>query len=182
MSTLSAGSFYEQGSQFFKISLGVDFPVTNSYYKDNKFTTTVGMGEKGTHISLGGIGSLDYEAFVIPQLAIGGAIGYQFNYTEAGSVFTQVPMLFKITYVPIQGKFELPISLGVGFNYLSYQNASNFTFMANLSIGATYFFTSDWGIGIDTSFSVVPELYSSKPNKNGIATFIPLTLSATYRH
>ena len=63
--TVFGADYYETGSQIFMISAGVDIPFTNTY-KDTatgEFKTLIGMGEDGTHINIGGLGSLDYEVF-----------------------------------------------------------------------------------------------------------------------
>ena len=60
--TVFGADYYETGSQVFMISAGVDLPFTNTF-KDTstgKFDTLVGIGENGTHINVGGLGSVDY--------------------------------------------------------------------------------------------------------------------------
>ena len=101
--TVFGADYYETGSQVFMISAGVDLPFTNTF-KDTstgKFDTLVGIGENGTHINVGGLGSLDYEVFTSSKTSIGGEIGYQFNYCTDEVLFTQVPMCFKFSYVPV---------------------------------------------------------------------------------
>lgn len=178
---LFASSYYDTGSQSFTISLAADFPLMNAYTKEGKFTPTFGFGESGTHFFPGGMGSLDYEGFFYPYFSMGGSIGYEFNYCTDGKIFTQVPILFKLTYMPISGKIEVPISLGLGFNYLSYNGKSQFTPMIDLTAAFRFYFQEGWGIGIYTGLDFVPELYTDS-EKNAISLFIPLGLSVTYRH
>ena len=106
--TVFGADYYETGSQIFMISAGVDIPFTNTF-KDTatgKFDTLVGIGENGTHINVGGLGSLDYEVFTSSKTSIGGEIGYQFNYCTDEVLFTQVPMCFKFSYVPVPPIYE----------------------------------------------------------------------------
>lgn len=179
---LSAEDYYDTGSQVFSITAGVDLPFTNSYKKeDGSLATALWWGEDGTHFNIGGYGSIDYEVFLNSKISIGGEVGYQFNRCTNERLFTQVPLLFRATYVPLQGRFELPISLGVGFNYLSYNDKSMFALSFSLNVGARFFFTDNWGIGLKSGINFVPELYT-KSEKNGMHTSIPCLLYVAYRH
>ncbi len=179
---LAAENYYDTGSQMFSITAGVDLPFTNSYKgEDGSLKTGLWWGEDGTHFNIGGYGSIDYEVFLIPQISIGGEIGYQFNRCTDEKLFTQVPLLFRATWVPLQGKFEIPISLGAGFNYMSYNDKSMFSPILSLTIGARYFFTDNWAIGIKSGINFTAELYT-KSQKNGLHTSLPVLLFATYRN
>ena len=71
--TIFGADYYETGSQIFMISAGVDLPFTNTY-KDTstgEFKTLYCFGETGTHINIGGFGSIDYEVFTNSKIAIG---------------------------------------------------------------------------------------------------------------
>ena len=182
--TVFGADYYETGSQIFMISAGVDIPFTNTY-KDTatgEFKTLIGMGEDGTHINIGGLGSLDYEVFTSSKTSIGGEIGYQFNYCTDEVLFTQVPMCFKFSYVPVQGMFEIPISLGIGLSYMSYNEKSIMSPMAMATIGFRFFPTENWGFGIKTGIKGTFELYLSNSDRMGVGTFIPVHFFATYRH
>ena len=179
---LAAENYYDTGSQMFSITAGVDLPFTNSYKsEDGSLKTGLWWGEDGTHFNIGGYGSIDYEVFLTPQISIGGEIGYQFNRCTDEKLFTQVPLLFRATWVPLQGKFEIPVSLGAGFNYMSYNDKSMFSPMLSLTIGARYFFTDNWAIGVKSGINFTAELYT-KSQKNGLYTSIPVMLFATYRN
>ena len=182
--TIFGADYYETGSQIFMISAGVDLPFTNTY-KDTstgEFKTLYGFGETGTHINIGGFGSIDYEVFTNSKIAIGGEIGYQFNYCTDEVLFTQVPMCFKVSYVPVQGMFEIPLSIGLGFSYMSYNEKSILSPMASATIGFRFFPTENWGFGIKSGIKATFELYLSDSEKNGIGTFIPVHLYASYIH
>ena len=184
--SLSAEDYYDTGSQIFTITVGLDLPLSNTYMDGDEMKTTTFWGEDGTHFNIGGYGSIDYEVFTNSKIAMGGEIGYQFNRILDGNLFTMVPMLFKITYLPLQGKFELPLSFGAGFNYLSYNNAYNnaskFALNFTLSVGARYFITDNWALGIKSGVSFTPELYLQNSKKNGYYSSIPVHLFASYRH
>ncbi len=177
----SAPYYYDVGDQVFAISAGPTTPLL--YYNGNNDSLTIGpgFGEAGK-ISLGGLGSLSYQVFVTHQLAIGGELGYQFNFAPNWNVLTSVPIAVKLTYYPIQGKFELPISLSLGANYIAFEDHSRITMSVSAMIGFNYFITDEWGIGISAGLSLLPEFYFEAPEKNSIQLDVPTTISAIYRH
>ncbi len=180
---LSAEPYYDRGSQIFTITLGTNVPTTATINDQGKTTTFLGpfSGPEKTNITMGGYGGLDYEFFVNPVLSLGGELGYQFNFASS-KLLTFVPILFKMTYVPFSGRFDLPISFGFGINYMSYNNSSMITMFMKLEVGFRYFITENWGIGLVSGFTYVPEVYADKPQKNGQFTYVPINVAVYYRH
>lgn len=179
---LAAVPYYDAGSQIFTINVGTNVPLSVTYFdvaKDES-VTKFGPGEEKTNLTMGGYGSLDYEVFVSPYLSMGGELGYQFNFASDGKIFSCVPMLYRLTYMPVQGDIEVPVSLGLGFNYMSYNSNSKFTLMAHLNVGARYYFSETWGLGIQTGVSYTPEWYTDV-TKNGQISFVPINLTVSYR-
>ena len=178
-----AAPYYDTGSQIFTITAGPTVPLTMTTFA-GEGNTLVGPGEKGTHTTLGGYGSITYQVFTNPYVALGGELGYQFNFAMDDKIFTSVPMMFKTTFFPVQGRFELPIGLGIGMNYISFDGMSLMTFGVTADVGFRWYFNNEWGLGIHGGISVIPELYATddKKDHNALATFVPITLSVAYRH
>ena len=181
-SVLMAAPYYDTGSQIFTISAGTNVPLSATYFDTEKQenVTMVGPGNGNTNISMGGFGSLDYELFVNPYFSMGGEIGYQFNFAADGNIFTCVPILYRLTYIPVQGTIDIPVSLGLGFNYMGFNGNSKFTVNTQLNVGARYYFNNEWGVGVMTGLSYSPELYKNT-QKNGHITFVPINLTVSYR-
>lgn len=177
---LGAASYYDTGSQIFTITAGVSTPMSYTSHGESMFWP--GSGEGQTHHTVGGIGALSYQIFVTPYLAIGGELGYQFDFSRSGDVSTNVPITAKLTYVPVQGDFDIPISFGLGMDYISYDSYSKISFGLTFEVGFRYYFTESWGVGINTGLLVVPEVYFDRAEKNSVMTYIPATISVTYRH
>ena len=182
LTSLTAAPYYDTGSQIFSIIAGTTIPLSATYFDTEKeeVITKFGPGEGKTNLKMGGYGALDYEVFVNPYLSMGGELGYQFNYAMDGKIFSCVPILYRLTYVPVQGTVDIPLSLGLGFNYMSYSGNSKFTLMAHLNAGIRYHFNESWGLGIQTGMTWSPEWYSNK-TKNGHITFVPINLAVSYR-
>ncbi len=189
LSFISSTAYYDVGSQNFTISIGTNVPLLASSYSstdsgDTTLVTGIGPGSGGnsTNFTMGGYGSIDYEVFLHPLFSVGGELGYQFNFVADGKIFTQVPFMFKATYMPLQGTFELPISLGLGMNYLSYNDNAHLALLATFNVGGRYFFNESWGLGLTSGITYSAELYLEEPKMNGQLTFVPINVTITYRH
>lgn len=179
VSPLSAVPYYDNGSQIFTINAGATVPVSATWFQENNRTE---WWLEGTRQSVGAYASLSYEVFLHPYFAIGGQLGFMFDYSNAGKIFTNVPVLLKVSAFPLQtGRWEIPISIGVGGSYMSYRDGGKFTFMATFEIGLRYYITESWGVGLHTGIQFVPEFYV-KNIDSGMFTYMPITLSAAYRH
>jgi len=172
---------YDKGNQLFSFKFGTTFP-TFTYFLDSKELVT-GLGEGKTGMLVGGYGGISYQVFNTPYTAIGGEIGYNFNFAVDKELFTAVPFYAKYSYLPLQGKWDIPISAGLGFSYIKYKDAQLMTLYANIEAGFTWYPGEHWGIGLNTGLWLIPEFnYNDALKKdNALAGFIPLTFSVTYR-
>lgn len=175
---------YEMGSQMFTFRAGPIIPTFFSFPLENN---SFALFPKEMHMKVGGFGSIRYQGFLNSTLALGGELGYIFAYDIGDDLFTSVPIEAKLTYIPIQGKFELPLSIGLGGAYNSYSSEDKPSFMsllASAEIGFSWFFKKDWGITLSGGLQVIPELYGKNHPYHehlAIAAFMPITLSLTYR-
>ena len=183
----AAEPYYGDGSQIFNITAGVTVPFF--YNNPNRapeqgpeWTFWPGDGVSQTHRTVGGVGAISYQVFLNPYIALGGELGFQFDFSRAGIVETNVPIFVKATAVPVQGKFEVPISLGAGLLYASYDGASKLTFGCQLEVGMRYFITDEWGVGINVGLYVFPEIYAGESSKMSTLSYLPATLTVSYRH
>ncbi len=183
----AAEPYYDSGSQIFNITAGVTVPFFyNDPNNEDDIYWTFGPGSSDdghTNSTVGGVGAISYQVFVNPYLAIGGELGFQFDFqAKSKTVATNVPIFAKLTTVPVQGRFEVPISLGAGLVYSSYRGSSKLTFGCSVEAGVRYFITDEWGLGINVGFLFIPELYTSNTAKISTLSYIPATLTVSYRH
>jgi hypothetical protein len=173
---------YEMGSQIFTFRAGVLVPTF--FYRPNDEPPFLAFGQE-MHMKVGGYGSIRYQGFLTRTLALGGELGYIFAYDDGQDLYTSVPMQAKLTYIPLQGKFEIPLSLGLGFAYNSYAGENKPTYMSFLATaeaGFSWYFKEDWGITLSAGLQLIPELYfDSHPIDSTLAAFMPITLSISYR-
>lgn len=179
---------YKTGSMIFSFKGGTTLP-TFIYFPNesaNEFQWYYGMGsgDQATKLFAGGDFGLSFEGFTTSSLSLGGELGYNFNYTIGEVLFSVVPLTFKVTYYPIQGKFDLPLSLGAGISYMKFgEDQSLMTLFFNVDVGFVYYITENWGIGIHSGFWLIPELNYQKEDRdyNGLLGMVPIVLSVSYR-
>lgn len=134
-------------------------------------------------MKVGGYGAISYQVFNTPKTAIGGEIGYNFNFSASNMLFTAVPFYAKYSYIPVQGEWDLPISFGLGGAYIKYNDASMMTMYANMEVGVTWFPGENWGFGINTGLWLIPEFNYKEDlqQDNALVGFVPITLAISYR-
>ena len=183
MPIFARSTYYFPGDSVFSIRAGVDFPAFISFYQDpDRGTVTF----SDTHLKLGGFASLSYQAYLSEYTALGGELAYVFNYSNSGLLLTTVPITAKFTYVPVQtGKFDIALSLNLGGAFIRYNEGKYFAPFASLTLTPSFFFTENWGLGVETGLMVTSEFYGKNSNKNLASAFcglMPVTLTLSYRH
>jgi len=176
-------SYYLTGDTIFSIRAGINFPTFLAFFRDSQMGTRT---FEDTHLSIGGDASLAYQGFLNESFALGGQIQYVFNYSIGGKILTTVPLTAKLTYMPVQtGSFDLGISLNLGGAFIRYNEGKDFVPFASVSINPSYYFSDNWGLGIESGLMVTFENYgknNEKHNQSAFAGFIPVTLVLSYRH
>lgn len=176
-------TYYFAGDTMFSIRAGVDFPAFISFYKDSE-RGTVAFGD--THIKVGGMASLTYQAFITERLAIGGELGYAFNYSRSGLLLTTVPITARLSYFPVQtGKFDLALGVNLGGAFIRYNEGKYFAPTVSVSVNPSFYFNDNWGIGVETGLLLTLENYGSKnvkSNASALAGLMPVVLTLSYRH
>jgi hypothetical protein len=179
--SLFSAPYYDKGSQMFSFTVGTTVPSFTYFFNDQEFIT--GVGEDNTGMKVGGYGAISFQVFNTQRTAIGGEIGYDFNFAADEELFTAVPFFAKYSYLPVQGQYDIPISFGLGGAYIKYNDAALMTLYANMQIGVTWYPGKNWGFGLNTGLWLIPEFnyINELKQDNAVAGLIPVTLSITYR-
>lgn len=173
----AAANQYQMGDQMFTFRAGPVVPLFFYFpFDQDGFVAD-------THLKTGGYGAIRYQGFLSNTLALGGEIGYYFAYPRSRDLYTTVPMQVLLSYLPVQGRFELPISLGVGFTYNSFAQSSYFGFFASLEVGFSWYFGEHWGLTVSAGYYLIPELYGkARQAETALANVMPIILSVNYRN
>ncbi len=161
------GYVYEQngaGDRFLKINLMANFPLNfgDQLYK------------------LGGAIDAGYYQFITPTLALGGEVLVGYNVTIGNKSLILAPFTFGAMYQPVIGKFEFPMTLGIGFATISCQNETYFPgFAAKGAAGAFFRINEMWSIGAYGSAYWLPQWFKD-PQYNDNGFFATVGLGARY--
>ncbi len=130
------------GDQFLKISL---FSLSPLNFKTGTLNTGAGA-------------EIGYYRFLTKSVAVGGDVSASFNITVGKNALTMIPFTMGILWQPTFGKFEFPVSCGIGVAYQTVQNASYFPGpVLNTEAGAFFRFNEMWSFGGEGKLMVMPE-------------------------
>lgn len=163
--------YNEPGDQFMKIDLIVTCPLN--------FGGSFPL-YRGGKLSTGGAGSLGYNRFITSWFALGVNVRFGYHPTIGENVFTYIPFILSATFQPTYGRFEFPITIGVGAAMENYLNRTYFPgFILNPHAGVFYRVSPSWSFGVEGDFMYMPQWYSdSKYNDYG--NFGSVAVSARY--
>lgn len=164
-----------KGDQYIRLSLAPTFPLN--------FPDFISLFKRNEHkLGIGGMGTLGYHYFLAKNLAVGFDAGFGFNVTIGSHIFNYVPLVATVTYQPSIGKFEIPITLGVGFAWETYANKNYFPGLyVKPEVGLHYRLDPSWSVGAEVSYVFMPQFMSLYGGtENFYAHFLDLAISARY--
>lgn len=167
--------YNQAGDQYLQISLNGDMPLN--------FPDVPSLFTKDEwKMFFGGLGSIEYSYFLTDTVSVGGSAGFGFNSTAGGHIFNFVPVAAKITWHPVAGRFEFPLSLEAGFSAHSYSNFKYLGIFLKPSFTVFFRLNPSWSIGGQLSYMFMPEfckLYNPK-SENILGQFLNFGLSLRY--
>jgi hypothetical protein len=167
---------YTLGDQSFSINAGLFFPL---FFLD--LTPESGSSAvASTNLSVGGTGSLIYEAYLNNHLKVGAEVGGMFAYSPNSNPFFMVPITARIGYEFHFGQFSMPIYMGTGINIITYDDDTNVQFLLKPGISLYWNYTSDWSFGGNLVYWFSPEIVTENPEHDRIGNFLDFTISAQY--
>ena len=176
-------TYYFPGDQVFSIRAGVNVPAFFSFYNNPERPNQYLWN---THLKLGGFASIAYQGYISETFALGGELSYAFNYSRSNLLLTTGPITAKLTYVPVQtGRFDIAMSLNIGGAFIRYNEGKFFAPYASIALAPSFFFTENWGLGIEGGLMLTAEFYTKNSNKHIASAFaglMPVTLVLSYRH
>ncbi|MBE6349302.1 MAG: hypothetical protein E7062_00920 [Spirochaetaceae bacterium] len=137
----------QKGDQFIKINLFVDIPFQPSI--------------KQLHI--GGAGALGFHHFIADKLSIGGDLGFNYSETRGSNIYYFIPVLFRLTYQFEIGKFEIPLSLGLGGAFQTYSSEFYFGLLGHPELGFYWRINPEWSFGGIFGCYLIPQWYKQEP-------------------
>jgi hypothetical protein len=163
---------YGLGDQMFSIKAGLFIPLF--FFGGGSATST--------NLSLGGMGALEWGAFLTGRLALGGELAGSFSFSPLGRTLAIIPITAKLSYFFFKYPFEIPLHIGVGINFTTLGDQLYVGLI--LKPGASFYwnFISSWAIGLNLAYWFVPQWYT-KPeliSQNRYGNFLEISISALY--
>ncbi|MCQ2613848.1 MAG: hypothetical protein MJ183_09645 [Treponemataceae bacterium] len=162
---LCCSAIFAQSEEAFADDLLAD---SETVYKQNQkgdqnvqFNIAMVIPAAPKNLKLGGSGTIGYSMFLSDNLALGGEVNFSYCGTIAGNVFYFVPVLLKPTWQFEFGKFEVPVSFGLGVAFENYTDRFYFGIAAKPSVGFFYRFSQEWSFGATAGVFLLPQFYSN---------------------
>jgi hypothetical protein len=168
-------SQYTLGDQTMSINAGLMIPLFLLP------TGTVLLAGSPPHLSLGGVGSLSWAAYIAPRIRIGAEIGGSFTFDPNLNALLMLPILVKGTYVFSLYPFEIPVTLSTGMNILSYVDQHYIDFVVRPGASLYYIFNSSWSFGVNLNYWIDMQ-FSSTAGQSRTGNFLETSLSALYHY
>ncbi len=111
--TASAFPAHALGDQSLSINAGLFIPL---------FFQEFSGPYHATNLTLGGVGNLQWNAYLSPYWRIGLEIGGSFCFSPNEHTLLMLPFTFKVAYVISVSRFEFPLYAGFGVNIIRYRD------------------------------------------------------------
>lgn len=166
-------STYGLGDQMFLINGGLMVPLF--FHNPENGTVT------DTNLSLGGIGSLEWNAYLTGNLSLGINLAGMFSISPLGRVLGMVPITAKLSYFFHRYPFEVPIFLGLGVNFISFDEYAYIGPIVKPGAAFYWNFHSEWALGVQLAYWWVPEIYVVENVSNTrFGNFLEISISGLY--
>jgi hypothetical protein len=106
----------------------------------------------GTNLTVGGMGELQWSAYVSPNIRIGLDIGGSFARSPNDRTLFLMPITAKAAWVFSLSRFEFPVSLGAGINIVRYREWSHVDFILKPGVGGYWRYDSNWSFGLNLAW------------------------------
>jgi hypothetical protein len=159
------------GDQMLQISAGGLIPL---------FFQSLTGEVKPTRLTMGGTGSLEWNAYVSKDIRIGLEVGGMFAFSRQKNTLVMVPITAQAAYVLSLYPFEFPISVGLGMNVVKYVEDVYIDPILMPGIGALWQFDVSWSFGLKLAYWWVPHVSAKTPDDTRFGNFLSITLSALY--
>lgn len=163
---------YSLGDQMLSINLGLFIPLFFA-----------GDGINSTNLTLGGVGSIQWNSFLNNNWSLGGEVGGMFAFTPNKRTLYMVPLTFRATYFLRSYPWEFPLYMGAGIVFSRVEK--NFKLDPILKPGASIYwnYNPSWSFGLNLVYWWIPQIYSGPEPPSSdtrYGNFLETTLSALY--
>ncbi|MCF7937637.1 MAG: hypothetical protein K9L68_03465 [Spirochaetales bacterium] len=163
---------YALGDQMLSVNAGFFWPM---FFRDNDWNFSE------TNLSIGGVGSLNWNSYLNNNFALGLELAGSFNFSPNMNTLLMVPFTAKASYYFRFYPFELPIHLGAGMNLTKYRDELYFGPIVKPGFSGYWYYSSEWAFGFNVTYWWVPQTYGDhRADQSRYGSFLETSLSAMY--
>ncbi|MBN1413417.1 MAG: hypothetical protein JW969_21420 [Spirochaetales bacterium] len=159
------------GDQTLALNLGLFIPLFFQDYSGQYYPA---------NMTLGGTGSVQWNAYLSSDIRIGLELGGCFAFTPRPDTVLMMPFVAKLTYVFNFSRFEMPVYIGAGINLMKYsENIINMAILVKPGIGLYWRFDANLSVGLNCVWWWNTEL-PAVDNSGMMGNFMEVTPSLFY--
>lgn len=170
---------YGLGDQMFGINLGLFIPL---FF----YNPVAGIPDEErvmtTNLTLGGVGSLEWGAYLTDRLSLGVELEGMFALSPLERVLIMIPITAKLSYFFRAYPFDFPIYLGAGINFAKLDEELFVGPILKPGFAAYWNINAEWAIGLRASYWWVPQIYLNEALRDDtrLGNFMNVSISALY--
>ncbi|MDR1894241.1 MAG: hypothetical protein LBQ61_06060 [Spirochaetales bacterium] len=165
---------YVLGDQMLMINGGLFTPL---------FYQTLSGDIHSTHLTVGGVGSIQWSGYLNNDMSIGAEGGGMFAFTPNDNNLFMLPVTIRYSYFLRKYPFDFPLSIAAGVNFLRLNSVFRILPILKPGISAYWNYDSSWAFGLNIFYWWTPDLYAGPepPQEHSrFGNFIEFSLSARY--
>jgi hypothetical protein len=164
---------HQLGDQTLALNAGLMVPL---FFKE------FGGETHETNLTVGGLGELQWSAYVTPSLRIGLDIGGAFARSPNDRTLFLMPITAKASWVFGVSRFEFPVSLAAGINIVRYREWSHVDVILKPGVGGYWRYDTNWSFGLNLAWwlDFQPASADQPANQARMGNFLMITPGVFY--
>jgi len=169
----NAPAQYSLGDQTLSINAGGFFPL---------FLVGGSPNVGSLNLSIGGVGTIDWAAYIAPHWRVGASLGGAFTFDPNFTALLMVPIVAKIQYLIDFYPWEIPLTFGAGMNIVKYSADSTIDLLIKPGTGVFWSYNASWSFGLNLNWWWDMQFTNANSSGYTAGNFLEVTLSALYHY
>ena len=168
---------YSMGDQTFSVHAGLFLPLFFHFLSGEPVETGF------THLSLGGVGGLEWGAYLDNGARLGVELGGAFAFSKLNRPLVLVPVTGVFTYEFRFFPFEVGLHAAAGINLIRLDEDLYIGAIVKPRVSAHWNYNPEWAFGLRVDYWWVPELYfggGTLADQGGFGNFLTVTFSTLH--
>jgi len=165
---------YTLGDQTFSFNVGLFFPL---FFSDTSWNFT----SASENLSLGGVGSLEWNSYINSKMLLGAQLSGMFSITPNSRTLSMVPVCAKFSYILDFFPVTVPLTLAAGFSFNKLDTLFEFTPIVKPGASVLWYLNNEWSLGLNLNYWWVPEIhFGDLADQTRFGSFLEASFAAVY--